>query len=45
MLETIPEPTTCLKISGYPLEILATDDNRIRTVRIGPRVDDADNPD
>ncbi len=45
MLETIPEPTTCLKISGYPLEILATDDNRIRTVRIGPRIDDADNPD
>ncbi|MDX2412055.1 MAG: HlyC/CorC family transporter [Woeseiaceae bacterium] len=45
MLETIPEPTTCLKISGYPLEILATDDNRIRTVRIGPRVDDADNSD
>ena len=45
MLETIPEPTTCLKISGYPLEILATDDNRIRTVRIGPRVEDADNPD
>jgi Mg2+/Co2+ transporter CorB len=45
MLETIPEPTTCLKISGYPLEILATDDNRIRTVRIGPRVDEADNSD
>ena len=45
MLETIPEPTTCLKISGYPLEILATDDNRIRTVRIGPRIDDADDPD
>ena len=45
MLETIPEPATCLKISGYPLEILATDDNRIRTVRIGPRVDDADDSD
>ena len=45
MLETIPEPATCLKISGYPLEILATDDNRIRTVRIGPRVDDADDLD
>ena len=45
MLETIPEPTTCLKISGYPLEILAADDNRIRTVRIGPRLDDADDSD
>ena len=37
-LETIPEPTTCLKINGYPIEIVATDDNRIRTVRIGSRV-------
>ena len=38
LLETIPEPSTCLKISGYPLEIIASDDNRVRTVRIGPRV-------
>ncbi len=38
LLETIPEPTTCLKVSGYPLEIVASDDNRVRTVRIGPRV-------
>jgi Mg2+/Co2+ transporter CorB len=37
LLETIPEPSTCLKISGYPLEIVASDDNRVRTVRIGPR--------
>jgi Mg2+/Co2+ transporter CorB len=40
LLETIPEPSTCLKISGYPLEIVASDDNRVRTVRIGPRVAD-----
>jgi Mg2+/Co2+ transporter CorB len=38
MLETIPEPSTCLKISGYPLEIVAADDKRVRTVRIGSRV-------
>jgi Mg2+/Co2+ transporter CorB len=38
MLETIPEPTTCLKIEGYPIEIVETDDNRIRTVRIGKRL-------
>ncbi len=38
LLETIPEPTTCLKISGYPLEIVASDENRVRTVRIGPRM-------
>ena len=39
MLETIPQPATCLMISGYPLEIVAADDNRVRTVRIGSRVD------
>ncbi len=38
LLETIPEPSTCLKISGYPLEIVASDENRVRTVRIGPRI-------
>ena len=43
LLETIPEPTTCLKISGYPIEIVETDDNRIRTVRFGPRLDETEN--
>jgi Mg2+/Co2+ transporter CorB len=38
LLETIPEPSTCLKISGYPLEIVASDENRVRTVRMGPRM-------
>jgi len=37
-LENIPEPSTCLKINGYPIEIMASDDNRIRTVRVGPRI-------
>ena len=37
-LETIPAPSTCLKISGYPIEIIASDENRIRTVRVGPRL-------
>ena len=40
LLETIPEPTTCLKVNGYPIEIVETDDNRIRTVRISQRIDD-----
>ena len=40
MLETIPEPSTRLNISGYPIEIVETDDNRIRTVRVGLRVDE-----
>ena len=38
-LETIPAPSTCVKINGYPIEIVAVDDNRIRTVRVGPRED------
>ena len=36
MLETIPEPGVCLKIGDYPIEIIATDDKRIRSVRIKP---------
>ena len=37
LLETIPQPTTCLKINGYPIEIVEVDDTRVRTVRVGPR--------
>ena len=37
-LETIPEPTTCLKIAGYPIEVVASDDRRVRQVKIGRRV-------
>ncbi|MEO1245498.1 MAG: HlyC/CorC family transporter [Pseudomonadota bacterium] len=33
-LETIPGAGECLKIEGYPIEIVATDDKRIQTVRI-----------
>jgi len=42
LLETIPEPRTCLKINGYSIEIVETDDNRIRTVRVGLREDESD---
>jgi len=42
LLETIPKPTTCLKVNGYTIEILTSDDNRVRTVRVGPRKDDVD---
>ena len=41
-LETIPVPATCLKIDGYPIEIVETDENRVRTVRVGARDQDAD---
>ncbi len=37
LLETIPEPGECLDISGYPVEIVETDENRVRTVRVRPR--------
>ena len=40
LLETIPPPGTCLKISGYPIEIVETDDNRVRSVRVGARKPD-----
>ena len=37
-LENIPEPSACLKIAGYPIEIIASDENRVRSVRIGERI-------
>ena len=37
LLETIPQPNTCLKINGYPIEIVDVDDTRVRTVRVGQR--------
>lgn len=40
-LETFPEPSTCLMINGYPIEVIASDENRIRTVRIGKRISPA----
>ena len=39
MLETIPDHGTCLKINGYPIEIIETDETRVRMVRVGVRVD------
>lgn len=38
-LETIPEPGTGLKIEGYPIEIVETRENRVKTARIYPRRD------
>ena len=40
-LETIPAPGACLKIEGYQIEIVEIDDNRVRMVRVGPRIDAA----
>lgn len=36
-LETIPEPGTVLRLNGYQVEIMATGDNVVSTVRIRPR--------
>jgi Mg2+/Co2+ transporter CorB len=38
-LENIPEPGTSVKISGYPIEIIQVQDNRIVTLRVGARKD------
>lgn len=45
LLETIPAPGTDLTINGYPIEIVETDDNRVRTVRVGQREEIPVNPD
>ena len=36
-LESIPEPGTSLLINGYPVEILQTQDNAVKTARILPQ--------
>jgi Mg2+/Co2+ transporter CorB len=41
-LEEIPEPGTGLKIEGYPIEIVETNENRVKTVRIYPRKESAE---
>ena len=41
-LETIPEPGTQIKISGYPMKIVASDDKRVLSVRIYERVSEDD---
>ncbi|MBT8107168.1 MAG: HlyC/CorC family transporter [Gammaproteobacteria bacterium] len=44
LLETIPAPGATLNIDGYPIEIVETDDNRIRSVRIGTRIEQTTSP-
>jgi Mg2+/Co2+ transporter CorB len=41
-LEDIPEPGTDLKIEGYPIEIVETNDNRVKTARIYPREEETE---
>ena len=38
LLETIPKASTCVKINGYPIEIIESDNNRIRSVRVSKRL-------
>ena len=40
LLETIPDPGTCLNVNGYPIEIVEADENRVRTARVGQREED-----
>ncbi|MCZ6560057.1 MAG: HlyC/CorC family transporter [Gammaproteobacteria bacterium] len=41
-LESIPEPGTGLKLSGYPIEILNVTENTVKNVRIHPRIETID---
>ncbi len=36
-LQSLPEPGTSLMINGYPIDILQTQDNRVKTARIRPQ--------
>jgi Mg2+/Co2+ transporter CorB len=36
-LEDIPEPGTSLLLSGYPVEIIQTRGNRVKTLRVSPK--------
>jgi Mg2+/Co2+ transporter CorB len=37
-LENIPEIGTCLLIAQYPIEVISTKDNMVRTAKISPRI-------
>jgi len=39
-LQDIPEPGTSLKLAGYPLEVLQTQDRVVRSVRLLPPEND-----
>jgi Mg2+/Co2+ transporter CorB len=36
-LEDIPEPGTTLKVAGYPIEIVQTQDRAVKTARVYPK--------
>jgi Mg2+/Co2+ transporter CorB len=37
-LEDIPETGTSLKIAGYPIEIIQTQDRTVKVARLFPRI-------
>lgn len=43
-LEDIPEPGTSIKISGYPIEIIQTQDRIVKVARLFPKIEKADAP-
>jgi Mg2+/Co2+ transporter CorB len=38
MLDDIPTVGTCMKINGYPLEVLQVKDNRVKTIKLFPQL-------
>ncbi len=43
-LEDIPEPGTSIKIAGYPIEIIQTQDRIVKVARLFPKIEKADAP-
>ncbi|MEJ2321914.1 MAG: HlyC/CorC family transporter [Gammaproteobacteria bacterium] len=37
-MENIPEPNTSMLLAGYPVEILQTEDNMVKVVRLNPKL-------
>jgi Mg2+/Co2+ transporter CorB len=37
-MESIPEPGTSLMLAGYPIEIVQTKDNIVKTAQINPAI-------
>ena len=37
-MQAIPEPGTSVLIDGYPIEVVQTQNNAVRTVRMKPRL-------
>ena len=35
-LPIFPQPGTCVRLAGYPIEVITVEDNLVKTARISP---------